>query len=95
MNEVQKSGCNGLDDDEVFSMAVHYYDEADIEIGKPIECKVVVNHHMELTDEEKAQARQEALKRAESEAYAQMTKARNRATAKPKNSIQQSLTFDF
>lgn len=95
LNYVQKSGCNGFDDDEIFGQAVHYYDEADIEIGKPIECKVVVNHHVELTEEEKAHARQEALKRAESEAYAQMTKARNRATAKPKNSIQQSLTFDF
>lgn len=44
LNEVQKSGFSGFDDNEVFSMAVHYYDEADIEIGKPIECKVVVNH---------------------------------------------------
>ena len=25
LNEVQKSGCNGFDDDEIFSMAVHYY----------------------------------------------------------------------
>lgn len=44
LNEVQKSGCNGFADDEIFGMAVHYYDEADIEIGKPIDCKVVVNH---------------------------------------------------
>ena len=26
LNEVQKSGCNGFTDDEVYSMAVHYYD---------------------------------------------------------------------
>ena len=69
LNEVQKSGFSGFDDDEVFSMAVHYYDEADIEIGKPIECKVVVNHHVELTEEEKAQARKDVIKRAENEAY--------------------------
>lgn len=25
LNEVQKSGCNGFTDDEVYSMAVHYY----------------------------------------------------------------------
>jgi len=25
LNEVKKSGCNGFDDDEIYSMAVHYY----------------------------------------------------------------------
>ena len=42
LNYVQKSGCNGFDDDEIFGQAVHYYDETDIEVGKPIDCKVVV-----------------------------------------------------
>ena len=32
LNEVQKSGMNGFDDDEIYSMAMHYYDEDDIEI---------------------------------------------------------------
>ena len=27
LNEVQRSGCNGFEDDEIFGMAVHYYDE--------------------------------------------------------------------
>ena len=44
LNEVQKSGCNGFDDDEIFSMAVHYYDEDDIEVGKAVSCQVAVNH---------------------------------------------------
>ena len=35
LNEVQRSGCNGFTDGEVYSMAVHYYDEDDIEVGKP------------------------------------------------------------
>lgn len=26
LNQVQKSGCNGFHDDEIFSMAVHFYD---------------------------------------------------------------------
>lgn len=26
LNEVLKSGCNGFADDEIFGMAVHYYD---------------------------------------------------------------------
>jgi len=27
LNEVKKSGCNGFADDEIYSMAVHYFDE--------------------------------------------------------------------
>ena len=84
LNYVQKSGCNGFDDDEIFGQAVHYYDEADIEVGKPIDCKVVVSHHVELTEEEKTEARKEAIKRAENEAYSRMTK---RKTAPKKESI--------
>lgn len=44
LNEVQKSGMNGFEDDEIYSMAMHYYDEEEIEAGKPINCRVVVNH---------------------------------------------------
>ena len=84
LNYVQKSGCNGFDDDEIFGQAVHYYDEADIEVGKPIDCKVIVNHHVELTEGEKTEARKEAIKRAENEAYSRMTK---RKTAPKKESI--------
>ena len=84
LNYVQKSGCNGFDDDEIFGQAVHYYDEADIEVGKPIDCKVIVNHHVELTEEEKTEARKETIKRAENEAYSRMTK---RKTAPKKESI--------
>ncbi len=96
LNEVQKSGFSGFDDDEVFSMAVHYYDEADIEIGKPIECKVVVNHHVELTEEEKAQARKEAIKRAENEAYQRMAQrkpASAKKESKNNNNGQMTLLF--
>lgn len=97
LNYVQKSGCNGFDDDEIFGQAVHYYDEADIEIGKSIDCKVVVNHHVELTEEEKAQARREAIKRAEDEAYAKLKQQREKATAKRTATIGQPQLslFDF
>ena len=84
LNYVQKSGCNGFSDDEIFGQAVHYYDETDIEVGKLIDCKVIVNHHVELTEEEKTEARKEAIKRAENEAYSRMTK---RKTAPKKESI--------
>lgn len=64
---VQQSGCCGFSDDEVYSMAVHAIDEPDLEISKPMNCNVVVNHHIELTEEEKAEQRAIALKRYQEE----------------------------
>ena len=78
LNEVQKSGCNGFDDDEIFSMAVHYYDEDDIEVGKAVSCQVAVNHVVELTEEEKAEARQEAIKQYQREELAKIQKRNER-----------------
>jgi hypothetical protein len=72
LNTVKKSGCNGFADDEIYSMAVHYFDEDNIETGKPISCHVVVNHHIELTEEEKQQARKDAIERLQNEAYSKM-----------------------
>src|SRR5690606_36095796 len=43
-NQVKASGCNGFADEEIFGMAVHYYDEDVIKVGKPISGSVVVNH---------------------------------------------------
>ena len=34
LSEVQRSGCNGFADEEIYSMAVHYYDEDDVEEDK-------------------------------------------------------------
>ena len=63
LNYVKKSGCNGFTDGEIFGQAVHYYDENEIEVGKPMNCQVVVNHVVELTAEEKAEARQNAVRK--------------------------------
>ena len=38
INQVRQSGCNGFADEEIYSMALHYYDEEDIDIGKPVSC---------------------------------------------------------
>ncbi len=80
LNTVQKSGCNGFTDDEIFGMALHYYDEEKIEIGKPIDCKVVVNHTIELTEEEKQAARKKALDEV-------MAKEMQRLTARQKKPV--------
>ena len=44
LNYVQKSGCSGFTDGEIFGQAIHYYEENEIEVGKPMDCQVVVNH---------------------------------------------------
>lgn len=95
LNYVQKSGCNGFDDDEIFGQAVHYYDEADIEVGEPIDCKVVVNHHVELTEEEKAEARKEAIRRAKNEAYSRMRQRKTAPKKENKNSNNGQMTLLF
>jgi len=81
---VQKSGCNGFADDEIYSMAVHYYDEENIEIGNPMNCNVVVNHVVELTEEEKEQARKDAIQQVQNEAFRRMTQPKTRTTTKQK-----------
>lgn len=62
LNWVRKSGCNGFSDDEIFSQAVHYYQEDDINIGNPVNARVVVNHAVELTDQEREEAREKAMR---------------------------------
>ena len=93
LNTVQKSGCNGFADEEIYSRAVHYYDEDNIDIGNPVNCQVVVNHVVELTEEEKQQAHKEALQRVQNEAYAKLTQAPKRVK-QPEITNQQSL-FNF
>jgi hypothetical protein len=41
--EVKQSGKNALTDDEVYGMAVHYYDEDNIKVGNAPEVKVVMS----------------------------------------------------
>lgn len=93
LNQVQKSGCNGFHDDEIFGMAVHFYDEDSIEIGKPINAQVAVNHVIVLSAEEKEKARQDAMQKAQDEAYRKMTQPTKKAK-KVALTIQPSL-FDF
>ncbi|WP_373735090.1 PcfK-like family protein [Bacteroides heparinolyticus] len=96
LSEVQKSGCNGFDDDEIYSMAVHYYDEDDIEVGKAVNCQVMVNHVVELTEEEKAEARKQAIVQYQREELAKIQKRNDRPkkTESADTQPQRSL-FDF
>ena len=77
-------------------MAVHYYDEDDIEVGKSVSCQVSVNHIVEHTEEEKSEAKQEAIKQYQREELAKL-QSRNARVKKTENiatQVQLSL-FDF
>jgi len=95
LNQVQKSGCNGFTDAEVYGMAIHYYEEKEIEVGNPINCKVVVNHTVELTEEEKEEARQEAIAKLRYEQVAKMRRPTAKKATENKPQVEQPSLFDF
>ena len=94
VNEVKKSGCYGFADDEIYSMAVHFFDEDNIDIGEPLDCHVVVNHVVQLTEEEKAEARRQAIEQYQREQLAKMRSHSERAK-KAENKVVQPSLFDF
>lgn len=97
LNYVQKSGCNGFTDDEIFGLAVHAATETNVEIGNPINCNVVVNHQVELTEQEKAEQRAIALKRFQDEELRRIEQQRNKIKSKPQTETKtdQPSLFDF
>ena len=95
LNYVQRSGCNGFSDGEIYGQAVHYYDENEIEVGKPIQCQIAVNHVVELTAEEKAEARQRAIRQYQDEELRKMQNRQRARTAKPQKTQVEPSLFDF
>ncbi len=93
LNAVKASDCNGFSDEEIYSMAVHYYDEDKIEIGKPINCNVVVNHTIELTEEDRQAAKQKAIDDLIAEERKRITTKPTKPVAKPEIEVQQASLF--
>ena len=77
LGQVKKSGMNGFADDEIFQMAIHYYDEAEIKVENMGNCKIIINHKIELTPEEIEEEKKKAKEKIFQE-------ERNRLTSKPK-----------
>ena len=95
LNEVMKSECHGFDDDEIYSLAIHAAEEKDLEVGKPMECDVRVNHIVELTEEEKQEARRNAIRRLENETYNRISqRSKPKARTAQTSTIQQPSLFD-
>lgn len=84
LSEVQKSGVCGMEDDEVYSLAVHYYDEDDIKVGQRPQCHVVINQAVELTEEEKAEAHKQAIQQYQQEELRKLQAQNNRPKPAPK-----------
>lgn len=74
-NKSVKEACNyvlkvaketkqvGWDDSEVFGLVRHYYDEDDIEdVGDQGPSKIIVSGYVDLTEQEKAEAMEQAKK---------------------------------
>lgn len=76
----------------------HYYDEDNIEVGKAVNCGVIVNHRVELTPEEQAEAREKALKAYQDEELRkiQQRNSRPKPTQKAtKQEVTQPSLFDL
>lgn len=87
---VKESGKHGFTDDEVYGMAMHYYDEDNITDIKASRGKVVVNHTVDLSEAEREQARQMALEKAIEEEKARMKK---KTTSKKVEDVSQASLF--
>lgn len=90
-----KSGAQsyGMTDDEVYGLAVHYYDEDDIKI-KPLTARSEVmqtNVTYTPSDEEKAAAREAALKQLQQEAYNELRAPKKQKPVEQTPSAQTSL----
>ncbi len=75
----------------------HFWEESEIEVGNPINCKVVVNHTVELTEEEKEQARQDAINKLRDEEMAKMRrpKTTEKKTTENNPQVAQPSLFDL
>lgn len=61
LSQVKDSGRQAFEDHEIYELAVHYYDEDDLKVPANIKAQVVVGGVIELTEEDKALAKQKAF----------------------------------
>ena len=95
LNSVKESGCNGFTDEEVFGIAVHYYDEDELDSKylKSISGSVVVNHQVELTEEDKRELEEKAKKDYYNEALRKQRELNSRLKKKVEQSVEQLSLF--
>ena len=84
LNEVKRQGVSVMTNDEVYSLATHYFDGdvSEKEIGKPINCKVVISKD-QLTDEDKAELKEQAMEQFKQERLRELRR-QSQPKAQPK-----------
>ena len=100
LGEARKKGTAvGMGHEEVYGLAVHYYDEDNIKIN-PVSGYVQASasdddetKEVKLTAEEEKQAREEAIHRLAEEQYRKMKKRPQRARKEENESVQQMSLF--
>lgn len=92
ISEVKKSGRQGFADEEIYGMAIHFFDEGLETPEGAIKCDVVVNHTVELTEDEKARLKERAMAEYKEkiirEEQAKADKARKAEEAKAKKAAE-------
>ena len=82
--EVKRQGVSVMTNDEVYSLATHYFDGdvSEKEIGKPINCKVVISKD-QLTEEDKATLKEQAMEQFKQERLRELRR-QSQPKAQPK-----------
>ena len=93
IQQVEKSGRAGFADSEILGMAKHYWDE-DVDDAPHKDCRVVVNHTIELTEEEKRKAKDEAVRQLIEQEKKRMQE-RPKKQVKPQAETAQPSLFDL
>ncbi len=93
LNTVQKSGISGWADNEIFGMAAHYYDEDSIVAAKPVDCKIVINREVQLTDEEIFMAKKHAIEELHKQEISRLTSKAKKPTETTKVATTQNTLF--
>ena len=99
MSEAQKKGGNAvcMTDEEVFGLAVHYYDEDDIKISPMPNTRVKVStstEKIELTEEEKAIAKERAINQLKDEELAKLKKSEELKSHKAMSKAEKEAEFE-
>lgn len=93
LTEVQKSGINGYADEEIYKMAVHYYDEDDIKADSRPNVKAIINKSIKLTKEEIAEAKKEAREQVIAEEKQRMLGKNKSSKPKTETKVQSNTLF--